>query len=1245
MAAQADVPGLLSRLAAVCLANSGAPENEISQRQVYMLKMMAGILGSNAYARSGLEGGGDDTALLHTLRKEMEAAGADKSKLDKLSSVGEILVLIFPDIYGTICRASARTPKPTCAVMLTELCNRLSPSGGRPGLTPRLRTSLLVLLRQLHREGRQMGSSGTGGRIAPTFSLTQAVQLGGLPPTFAPPPAPFGMQHQQQQAAQQQQQQRTGFQRPSSVASSYAGSASGAPVLRPTSVLTPSEMGDDPMMLSVEGSRASLMGAQGVGGGAGGEGEYLTRSSSFAAMPGAGPSGDPFMTGAGANMSATTEPSLVRDVLYAAQGVRGRVVGWVPGLPGAPRDLTSGFRPDGATAAGLGPGTAMLLERLTELGWLFRRVREHISACSGYGQASVRQALGAALAAEVGDYYRLLALLEAQARVPLPTPAGGGQYLTLRRLVCWLSEPLRRMRLLAAVGDAAEGLEGGALAGAVYEFSRHGDPFVAANAAKLLQQVCVPLYGIIRRWVLEGQLDDPYNEFFVVQHAAAAAVSAALAAANTAAAAAATGVGGVPGSAAASVPLGTAAVPPHLDLWRQSYGLDESRLPPFIGPSLAQRILRAGKAIHYLNLACGDGGWVQQRAEAWAREPPAATAAAAPGGTGELAGLEGLVSAAVRSVDERLMTVIWRHHRLRAHFAAIRRFLLLGQGDWVTAFMDMAQRELDKPASDVSEVQLNSCLRQALIATNVPGGAAAGGGGGGGAGLATVNRGLASAAAAGLMAMGLGGGGGGGFGAVEGPGGPSGPGGGGGEYGEADDDAAAMGMLVERLRVRKEKAAGAGETGWDVFGLTYNPAAGLPSGAAFTGGAAIAVTAVAMPIAANSGPLSALFTRTAMLSYEQLARLLWRLKRAEHALSSTWGAAACGLQRMVDKMGADGFMVQPVLAMLLRLRSDMSHFATNLQYYIQFEVMEASWQDFYSRAAACTDLDSLIAAHEVHLATLLRKAFLSNDGPVQGGPAGAGSMEGSAAAGGAAAAVEGAPGQAAPGGGTAGGAPGPSMALLRRALQQHMHACTSACEHQAVLVKPTDLQDEAANVRKGNVKLHMVFVLIVNKDALSNMVSLRAVAARLEELVAGGARLLAARATQAKARMARGDWGNNASTSSAAAAAAAGGKSVKGLPGLGGADPPIAPSSLADVRQTLVELGAQHTRAVAEFTENLPEEASRETQPNWGFIAAGDWPGGEARKAQDDVRFLLARLDFSAKGVQTSGSLVAGLAL
>ncbi len=58
----------------------------------------------------------------------------------------------------------------------------------------------------------------------------------------------------------------------------------------------------------------------------------------------------------------------------------------------------------------------------------------------------------------------------------------------------------------------------------------------------------------------------------------------------------------------------------------------------------------------------------------------------------QLLALEGLVSSAVRAVDGRLLAVLWRRYRLRAHFAAIRRFLLLGQGDWVTAFIDLVRQ-------------------------------------------------------------------------------------------------------------------------------------------------------------------------------------------------------------------------------------------------------------------------------------------------------------------------------------------------------------------------------------------------------------------------------------------------------------------------------------------------------------------------------------------------------------------------
>jgi len=71
--------------------------------------------------------------------------------------------------------------------------------------------------------------------------------------------------------------------------------------------------------------------------------------------------------------------------------------------------------------------------------------------------------------------------------------AGGGgaqgTYLTLRRLQLWLAEPLRRMRLLAALVDATNGMVGGQLAGRVWGASKVGDPLARGYATRILQQV------------------------------------------------------------------------------------------------------------------------------------------------------------------------------------------------------------------------------------------------------------------------------------------------------------------------------------------------------------------------------------------------------------------------------------------------------------------------------------------------------------------------------------------------------------------------------------------------------------------------------------------------------------------------------------------------------------------------------------------------------------------------------------
>ena len=49
---------------------------------------------------------------------------------------------------------------------------------------------------------------------------------------------------------------------------------------------------------------------------------------------------------------------------------------------------------------------------------------------------------------------------------------------------------------------------------------RHGDPFVRSFVSRTLQRVCHPLLSIVWRWVHEGELLDPHQEFFVVENPA-----------------------------------------------------------------------------------------------------------------------------------------------------------------------------------------------------------------------------------------------------------------------------------------------------------------------------------------------------------------------------------------------------------------------------------------------------------------------------------------------------------------------------------------------------------------------------------------------------------------------------------------------------------------------------------------------------------------------------------------------------
>ncbi|XP_047327004.1 gamma-tubulin complex component 3 [Impatiens glandulifera] len=367
-----------------------------------------------------------------------------------------------------------------------------------------------------------------------------------------------------------------------------------------------------------------------------------------------------------------SEEVLVRDILYACQGIDGKVVKY-------DKDLDGYVLPDNIR---LPRAKKTMVLKLCELGWLFRKVRGYISESMDKFPAedvgTVGQAFCAALQDELSEYYKLLAILEEQAMNPLPLvseTATSGNYISLRRLSVWLAEPMVKMRLMALLVDGCKVLRGGAMVGSIHLQAQHGDPTVHDFLRRLLRRVSSPLFEMVRTWVLEGELEDIFSEFFILGQSVKAE-----------------------------------------SLWREGYRLHSGMLPSFISQTLAQRILRTGKSINFLRVCCEDRGWADAATEAAAAAGTTTTRGGL--GYGETDALESLVAEAAKRIDKHLMEVIYKRYKFKDHCLAIKRYLLLGQGDFVQYLMDIVGPELSEPANTISSFKLAGLLETAIRSSN-----------------------------------------------------------------------------------------------------------------------------------------------------------------------------------------------------------------------------------------------------------------------------------------------------------------------------------------------------------------------------------------------------------------------------------------------------------------------------------------------------------------------------------------------
>ncbi|OIW28516.1 hypothetical protein CONLIGDRAFT_380677 [Coniochaeta ligniaria NRRL 30616] len=374
-----------------------------------------------------------------------------------------------------------------------------------------------------------------------------------------------------------------------------------------------------------------------------------------------------------ADNSVVIEPSetaLLRDLPFTLQGLSSTT------LPFS-KETSLKLPPT------LPPPLISLLHTLAEPSLLYRGLSTFVTSPAG---GLLGQSLRSAINNELRSYLSLVATLEAQIRRALSSldesaPRGGiGKAgVTLKRCVVWTREATMGLRLMSLIAEESKSKRGGQLVSLIHGFSAaHGDPIVAAFAERLLAHVTRPFYDILRRWIYDGELLDPFLEFFVKEQRPSDDDRKDLKAKGL------------------------------TSVWNSKYEVDDAMVPSIITADFAQKVFLIGKSLNFIRHSCGDSQWVEAYSKTSSKELR----------YGDTATLEAWIDEAYKTTMQRLMQLMSSKFHLFDHLQALKNYILLGQGDFIALLMESLAANLDRPAGAQYRHTLTAQLEHAIRGSN-----------------------------------------------------------------------------------------------------------------------------------------------------------------------------------------------------------------------------------------------------------------------------------------------------------------------------------------------------------------------------------------------------------------------------------------------------------------------------------------------------------------------------------------------
>ncbi|KAI1389936.1 spindle pole body component alp6 [Hypoxylon trugodes] len=362
-----------------------------------------------------------------------------------------------------------------------------------------------------------------------------------------------------------------------------------------------------------------------------------------------------------------SEPAILRDLPYTLQGL-------------ASTTLPFGKEYSIKLPSTLPPPIIGLLHTLAEPSLLYRTLEEFVKTPAG---GLLGQSLRAALGDELRSYLTLVATVEGQVRHALttidesaPRYGIGKAGVTLKRSVVWVREPTMGLRLMSIIAEESKSKQGGQIISLIHSFSSsYGDPVVGVFAERLLSPVTSPFYGILRRWIYDGELSDPYLEFFVQEQSVEA------------------------------MPKGKSG---SINVWEDKYILAVDMIPSIITQEFAEKVFLIGKSLNFIRHSCGDAQWVESYSKESSKELR----------YGDTATLEAWIDEAYKTTMRRLLHLMTNKFNLFEHLQALKSYILLGQGDFIALLMESLAANLDRPAGAQYRHTLTAQLEHAIRGSN-----------------------------------------------------------------------------------------------------------------------------------------------------------------------------------------------------------------------------------------------------------------------------------------------------------------------------------------------------------------------------------------------------------------------------------------------------------------------------------------------------------------------------------------------